>query len=111
MEQHSSIRRAIAFGNGQFELGILIEPINEQVDPDIFIKEIWPTVLAANRLMDSHAWISTKSAILIKPANKQIPLSDKGSPQRKEVYNTFEPEIAALYSKLEGCQANEDISF
>ena len=110
MEQHPLIRRAIAFGNGQFELGILIEPISEQPGPDTFIEEIWPSVLAANRLMDSHAWISTKSAILIKPANRKIPLSDKGVPQRKEVYNNFELEIAAVYSKLAGAQANEEVT-
>ena len=102
MEQHPSIRRAIAFGNGQIELGILIEPISELPDHDTFVEEIWPNVLAANKLMDSHAWISTKSAVLIKPAHKEIPLPDKGSPQRKEVYKVFEPDIAEVYSKLEG---------
>ena len=110
MEQHPSIRRAIAFGNGQSEIGILIEPISEELDPDAFIEEIWPNVLAANKLMDSHAWISTKSAVLVKTAHKEIPLSDKGSPQRKEVYKAFEHEIAAVYSKLEGevSQANRE---
>lgn len=58
--------------------------------------------------MDSHAWISTKSAVLVKPAHKQIPLSDKGSPQRKEVYKIFEPEIAAVFSKLEGDGSQAD---
>lgn len=48
MEQHPSIRRAIAFGNGQSELGILIEPISERLDHDTFIEEVWPNVLAAN---------------------------------------------------------------
>ena len=109
MELHPSIRRAIVFGNGQNELGLLIEPISEQLDPDTFIEEIWPNVLAANKLMDSHAWISTKSTILVKPAYKEIPLSDKCSPQRKEVYRVFEPEITAIYSKLEGSQANGEI--
>ena len=102
MEQHPSIRRAIAFGNGRSELGILIEPISELPDHNTFIEEIWPNVLAANKLMDSHAWISTKSAVLVKPAHKEIPLSDKGSPQRREVYKVFEPEIAEVYSKVEG---------
>lgn len=110
MEQHASIRRAIAFGNGQFELGVLIEPIDKLDSPEEFIETIWPSVLAANDLMDSHACISTKSAVLIKPAGKDIPLSDKGSPQRKEVYRVFESEIASVYAKLEGSHTSEEVT-
>ena len=110
IEQHPSVRRAVAFGNGQLELGILIEPINEWASPDDFVEAIWPSVLAANDLMDSHAWISTKTAILIKPVGKSIPLSDKGSPQRKEVYTMFESEIASIYAKLDASQTSGDVA-
>ena len=44
--------------------------------------------------------MSTKDAILIKPDGKQIPLTDKGSVQRKQVYSTFEAEISTIYSQL-----------
>ena len=58
------------------------------------------SVLSANTLVDSHAWICTKSAIIIKPPGKDIPLSDKGSVQRKEVYQMFESDIPSVYVKL-----------
>jgi len=110
MEQHPSIRRAIAFGNGQPELGVLIEPIDQCVSSEGFIETIWPSIIAANDFMDSHACISTKSAILIKPAGKGIPLSDKGSPQRNEVYRVFESEITSVYAKLEGSQTSAEVA-
>ena len=51
--------------------------------------------------MDKHACVTTKSMILVKPSGKSIPLSDKGLPQRKEVYLVFESEISSVYDKLE----------
>lgn len=110
IEQHPLVRRAIAFGDGQSELGLLVEPIDEQLSADELVEKIWPSVLAANSLMDHHAWVSARSAILIKPTDKFIPLSDKGSAQRKEVYNTFETEIASIYQKLELSQPSEEIA-
>lgn len=110
LEQHPSVRRAVVFGSGQFELGLLVEPINERATVEHFVDEIWTSVLSANTLVDSHAWISTKSAIIVKPPGKDIPLSDKGSVQRKEVYQMFESEITSVYAKLQASQTNENVA-
>ena len=110
LEQHPSVHRAIVFGSGQFELGLLVEPINERATVKDFVEEIWPSILSANTLMDSHAWISTKFAIIVKPPGKDIPLSDKGSVRRKEVYQIFESEITSVYAKLECAQTNENVA-
>lgn len=110
LEHHPSVRHAIAFGNGQFEIGILIDPVDECANPEDFVEEIWPSVLSANTLMDGHARISERSAIIVKPPGKDILLTDKGSVQRKAVYTTFESEIASIYAKLEGSQTNGDIA-
>jgi thioester reductase-like protein len=94
---------AIAFGQNQFELGVLIEPM-ENVDrqhQDSFKNKIWPTVQHANERMDAHARISSTKAIVIVPAGKSIPRTDKGSIMRKEVYNSFGEEISQAYSDLE----------
>ena len=102
LEQDPLIRRAIVFGAGRSEVGVLVEPLS---DPngrsEEFIGAIWPTIVRANRSVDQHACISTKAAVLIKPSEKIIPLSDKGSPQRKEVYAVFESEIQSVYDRLE----------
>ena len=94
---------AIAFGRNQFELGVLIEPM-VNVDPqhhDSFKDKVWPTVQYANERMDAHARISSRKAIVIVPAGKSIPRTDKGSVMRKEVYKTFEEEIFQAYKDLE----------
>jgi len=101
LEQNPLVRRAIVFGNGQFEIGILLEPVSEAIEsPDQFIDHVWPSVIKTNSLVDGHAQISTRSALLIKPTHKIIPLSDKGSPQRREVYAEFEDEIKKVYENI-----------
>lgn len=101
LEEHPLVKRAIVFGHGQFEVGVLVEPfVNDKDAPEVFVDKIWPSVKKANDLMDTHARISSKTAILLKPANKDIPLTDKQSVQRKQFYAEFEPEISATYSLL-----------
>ena len=102
MEQNPLIKRAIMFGTGQFEVGILIEPVPNGVGQEsVFIDEIWPAVVEANKMGDQQACISSKAAVLLKPADREIPLSDKGLPQRKEVYSVFHREIQLVYDTLE----------
>ena len=111
LEQHPLVRRAVVFGDGQFETGLLVEPVSHGSESaETFIDTIWPHVLALNTLMDHHARISSKATILIKPAKKQIPLTDKGSIRRKELYDVFESEISALYSQLAQVDANISVT-
>ena len=101
LEQDPLIRRAIVFGNGQFEIGVLIEPrASDYGSSEAFIETIWPKVSKASELMDDHGRVSSKTAIVVKPPGKSIPLTDKGSVKRKEVYAAFEPEINAVYEKI-----------
>lgn len=107
LEQHCLVKRAIVFGHGQFELGLLIESLPTfGGPPEELVDEIWSTVEEANKLMDNHARISSKGAILVKPAEKDIPLTDKQSMKRKTVYKEFGQEISAVYTRL----AADDIS-
>lgn len=102
LERNPLVRRAIVFGTGQFEVGVLIEPISTiDGEREKFVDAIWPTVLKANDLVDQHARIMAKSGILVKPVDKTIPLSDKGSPQRKDVYTIFSQEIQSVYENLD----------
>lgn len=102
LERDSRIKRAIVFGTGQFEVGVLLEPVSvNNGSEEEFVDSIWPVILDSNNKVDQHACITTKAAVLVKPLGKNVPLSDKGSPQRKEVYSVFESEIRSLYEKLE----------
>lgn len=114
LELHPLVRRAVVFGNGQFEIGVLIEPISDSKTalPNDFINTIWPDVLEANELMDSHARISAKAAILVKPTGMAIPLTDKGSVRRKEVDAVFKSQIDTVYQELAQDEATKSaVSF
>ena len=101
LESHPLIKRAVVFGNGQFEVGVLLEPFaGTDGRQDTFLDLAWEQLQIANDTVDSHARVSTRNAILVKPDNKDILLTDKGSIQRKQVYATFETEINAVYSQL-----------
>lgn len=102
LEEHPSVRRAIAFGDGQDELGILVEPDGAaSVNEMELIEALWQIILKVNMKLDGHARLSSKASILIKPIGKEIPISDKGSVQRKEVYRRFDSEIKAVYKQLQ----------
>ena len=114
LEMHPQVRRAVVFGNGQFEIGVLLEPISDgdRESPDQFIDNIWPKILEGNELMDSHARISSKAAILLKPAGTEISLTDKGSVRRKEVDVVFKSQIESVYQNLAQDEATKSaISF
>lgn len=102
LEEHPLVRRAIAFGDGKVEMGILVEPTEATSATDMeLIEALWPSVLEANKSLDGHARLSSKASILIKPKDKSIPISDKGSAKRKEVYAEFDSEIRAVYQQLQ----------
>jgi len=101
LEQDPLVRRAIVFGNGQTEIGVLLEPrSNDFGSSEVFIEIMWPKVRKASELMDDHARVSTRNALIVKPPGRTIPLTDKGSVKRKEVYAFFESEIKAVYEKI-----------
>ena len=85
LESHSMVKRAVVFGNGHFELGVIVEPLSGMIGSnDAFVDSVWQQLQKSNDSMDIHARISTKNATLVKPDSKQIPLIDKGSVQRKQ---------------------------
>ncbi|CAG7993912.1 unnamed protein product [Penicillium salamii] len=102
LKQHHKVRHAVAFGDNQFELGVIIEPAEtmniEEVEK--FKTEIWPVIEEASMLMDAHAKITSPAAMLIVPPCN-LPRSDKGTVSRKAVATQYAAEIAAVYRNLE----------
>lgn len=103
LSQIESIQTVICFGEHRSEVGVLVEPKDAFASRGHrwIIDSIWPIVQDINQILDGHARISSQDSILIKPADKRIPRSDKGSIMRKEVYKTFSVEIDAVYQRLE----------
>ena len=97
------VKAAVAFGDGQFELGVIIQPSLPLAVEDYhdFKSSCWPIILQAGERMDSHARISSREAIIVAPSATILPRSDKGSVMRKEIYKMFEAEIVAVYQSLD----------
>ena len=108
LSESTLVNVAIAFGDGQFELGVLVQPSAalEEKDHNDFKAAIWPLIVQAGGLMDAHARISSKDAIVLVPSEAIIPRSDKGSVMRKEVYKEFQAEITVAYHTLDSNALN-----
>jgi len=113
LSQTPLVRAAVVFGDGRFELGIIVEPSNWELvhQEDVqgtkeLVDKLWQVVVTANAMMDNHAQVSSRSSIIVTPPEKPIPRSDKGSPMRKETYALFSGEIDAVYDRLKNGIAN-----
>lgn len=92
------VRAALVFGEGEFEIGLVLEPAQPQEDVQGFKLAVWPLVQEACRQMDSHAQISSRDSLVILGPGQSLPRSDKGSILRKEAYRRYEEEIRQVYS-------------
>ncbi|KAK0615281.1 hypothetical protein B0T17DRAFT_602326 [Bombardia bombarda] len=96
------VHTAVVVGQGRFEIAVLIEPSSKAPsDTNMLVDHIWELICDANSSLDQHAQISSKKAIIIKPAGKTVPRSDKGSVMRRETVERFQEEIEAAYAALE----------
>lgn len=102
LSQSELVKAALAFGDGQFEIGVLVEPMLQLAPHKIedFRLSIWPIIQDANRQMDGQSWISSPKAILVVEPNS-IPRADKGSLLRREAIKLFEEEIKETYMNLD----------
>lgn len=102
LNAQKSIRAAVVFGEYRDEIGILIEPSHPLPGDQYqqYVETIWSLISELNQTADRHARISSPDAIIIKPEDKTIPRSDKGSILRKDVVNVFSDEIESVYSNL-----------
>ena len=102
LRQCDGVKDAITFGEGQFELGIIVEA-TDALNPDHFEQfktTIWPKIEDASRQMDAHAKITSPAAVLVVPSG-DLPRSDKVTILRKAVATKYAEEIADVYRNLE----------
>lgn len=104
-----ALKTAVCVGDGQFEMVILVEPSsNAPSDPKELEDRIWNIMLESNKSLDQHAQVSSRKAIIIKPPDKAIPRSDKGSVMRRETAEQFQDEIEAAYAAIESDTSASD---
>jgi len=101
------VKEAIAFGDGRFNVGLIIEAsidldVKDEGQMSSYVEEIWPSVLAGNEFTDNHGKITSKEMIVITaPSYKRLARTDKGSLSRKTIVQDFAEEIDAAYRKAE----------
>ncbi|KAL7916733.1 acetyl-CoA synthetase-like protein [Trichoderma velutinum] len=103
------VKSAIAFGENQFEIGVIVEPTTAIADDqkEDFKKKIWPIIVQAGERMDATARIYSTAAVIVVSPTVVIPRTDKGSIARKEAFKLLEAEITQVYKDLENGAIDE----
>ncbi|RYP25007.1 hypothetical protein DL765_000235 [Monosporascus sp. GIB2] len=101
LRQHEGVKEATAFGDKQYELGVIVESAKaiDHDEMESFKASIWPIIEEAGLQMDAHARITSPAAILVVPPGA-FPRSDKGTILRNAVAKKFAEEIADVYRNL-----------
>lgn len=97
------IKSALIGGQGKFQASLLLEPyvnLKSKVEEEQYIKDIWPSILRANRDCPAHGRIM-KGFVMITDPKKPIPRADKGTVQRHVALRLYAKEFEKLYQKMQ----------
>lgn len=107
LSSNTNVRAALAFGDSQFELGVIVEKAAfVSMSDDELRSLLWPSVVEAGKRMDAHARLSSPQSLIITSTSHPLPRSDKGSIMRREAYKVFAAEIAEAYERIQNNSAN-----
>jgi len=107
VQEHQLVKTAVVFGISKPIPGLLVfraEAANSIPD-DEFITIIQPTIEAANSAAEGFAEIG-HDMIVPMAAGVEIPMTDKRSIIRAQIYQNFALEITNAYDKADGIQEN-----
>lgn len=96
------VKSALIGGQGQFQASLLIEPKvypQTAMDEEQLLKEIWPSIVQANRDCPAHGRIM-KSFVMLTSPDKPIPRAGKETVQRHAALKLYAHEFKALYDRL-----------
>ncbi|KAF4201232.1 hypothetical protein CNMCM8927_001880 [Aspergillus lentulus] len=112
VEGHPSVRRALVFGQGRFQTGLLIEPAiddhNGNIDEQNFVDMIWPSVQIANKTVPRYGQV-LKNMIRLASPRKPFKLTPKGTTQRHVINADYAEEIDALYAAAQDKQLGAEL--
>ncbi|KAF8996492.1 hypothetical protein BDQ17DRAFT_1364270 [Cyathus striatus] len=105
MTDHPRISNAIAFGESQFCLGLLLEIFSadsgdDVVDTEALLTELEPYLERGNQLVGNHGKV-TRDMIIFTQSAKPISRTAKGNVARNATYIAFAKEIAECYQRSE----------
>ncbi|KAF2791284.1 acetyl-CoA synthetase-like protein, partial [Melanomma pulvis-pyrius CBS 109.77] len=97
------IKSAVIGGQGKFKASLIIEPYiypKSVEEEDQLIKDIWPSVLQANRSCPPHSRIM-KGLVMLTSLEKPIPRSRKGTVQHHAALQLYKAEFEGLYDMVQ----------
>ena len=96
------VKEAVVFGIGRSVPGLLLfrAEAARNLSDGAFISKVWPDIEASNRIAEGFSQIG-RDMVVPLPVGIEIPITDKGSIIRAQVYKTFEREIDNCYTSLE----------
>ena len=105
IRQDARVKEAVVFGVGRSIPGLLLFRSENAKDlsSKAFVNSVWPTIESANSNAESFSHIA-REMIVPLPADISIPITDKGTVIRAQVYKVFEEEIHEAYKRLDSQQ-------
>ncbi|KAA1469647.1 acetyl-CoA synthetase-like protein [Dentipellis sp. KUC8613] len=111
--EHPDVKAVLAFGDGQFSLGLLVELASGKSAPDAsqpdkldaLLGGLEPYLERGNAFMDKHAKITRDMIIITGEDTKPLTRTDKGSLARKATFLAFDKEIKECYERADMSRA------
>lgn len=106
------VRGALAFGDGRFQVGLVIEAATH-VDLDLtdktavqaYIDSVWPSVEKGNEITDHHGRVSREMIVVTTPSTQPLTRTPKGSIPRRENVQIFQEQVDQLYQRADMADA------
>jgi acyl-coenzyme A synthetase/AMP-(fatty) acid ligase len=100
IRKHALVRFAVIGGHGRDKPYLLIQPTDQPAEKGANkaskVEEIWPAVVEANKLCSEHVQL-TKDLIVFTTPDKPLPLTPKGTVDRRRSMEYYKHEINMLY--------------
>ncbi|OCK78011.1 acetyl-CoA synthetase-like protein [Lepidopterella palustris CBS 459.81] len=102
IRKEAQVKDAVVFGVDKPVPGLLVFRANSAsgLSDEEFIDKIWPAVEDANSRAEGFAQISREMIVLLPPS-VDVPMTDKASIRRAQIYKDFAPIIEQTYSRME----------
>ena len=113
ISRHPCVKDVLAFGDGKFELGIIIELGKGVVPPSVNLGVQQEVLLLIGRLgvddyirrgndyVEGYGKVAQEMVVLTREDDRPLQRTDKGSLARKANYTLFEKDIKKCYGRLE----------
>ena len=102
IRQDALVREAVICGVGRSIPGLLLFRADQAKDlsDETFVDRVWPVIETANHNAESFSQI-VRDMVIPFPSETSIPMTDKGSVIRAQVYKAFEQDIDEAYNRLD----------